>query len=185
MVQQAITTGGTGNLTLGSAVAGYTDLNTVYGLNRICNYCLTDGNNREIGLGYLSAATTFVRQKVLETLSAGAYNNLTATALSVSTSAILSLDATSQTIPISPGYAALGVANPVVMSAFSEGNAGFNPLINTLHMFPFYLPIPGIYTGIGMLVTAAAAGNAVLGLYLPTSDTDVRLLASAVVSTGT
>ncbi|MGB4064247.1 MAG: hypothetical protein WBK19_10520 [Azonexus sp.] len=97
-VKQAVTAGGTGNLTLGSADSGFIDFNTGVGVGPRFTYSIEDGANREIGIGYLSAATTLVRQYVRETLVSGTYDNTTPSPITVTTAAKVTISATAQNL---------------------------------------------------------------------------------------
>jgi len=91
-VKQAVSSGGTGNLTLGSADTGYSTLDTVVGQNVFVPYTIEDGD-RETGIGYLSDATTFVRSTIHDTLVSGTYDNTAPTAINVTTAAKLMITA--------------------------------------------------------------------------------------------
>jgi hypothetical protein len=81
---ETTTTTGTGNVTTAGAVTGFRTLNAAYGQNVWIPYCI-EGINAigvptgewETGLGYLSAATTFVRG-VIESSNANALVNFAA-----------------------------------------------------------------------------------------------------------
>ena len=79
------TTTGTGNLTV-SAVTGYPTLNDVVGTNRRFPYAIlldSDGTPIEEGIGYLSAATTLVRERVTATYASSAYDDTSPSAVSL------------------------------------------------------------------------------------------------------
>lgn len=59
---------GTGNITLSGAFAGFQTLYSAFGLNKRFYYWLIDNTNNvwESGIGYLSTATTLVRENVLD-----------------------------------------------------------------------------------------------------------------------
>jgi hypothetical protein len=70
-VLETTTDTGTGNLTLLGAVTGYRSFNTAFGLNLSFEYTIVavDGSGNptgdwEVGDGYLSGSTTFVRVQV-------------------------------------------------------------------------------------------------------------------------
>jgi len=84
-VKETTTTTGTGNITTLGAVTGHRTLNNAYGLNVWIPYCIeaVDANGVptgewEVGQGYLSGATTFVRDRVYESSNAGALVNFAA-----------------------------------------------------------------------------------------------------------
>jgi len=79
------TTTGTGNLTL-SSVSGYPTINDVVGQGQRFAYAILDdstGAPLEAGIGYLSASTTMVREKVTETYSSSTYDNTSPATLSL------------------------------------------------------------------------------------------------------
>ena len=76
---ETTTTTGTGNITTAGAVAGFRTLNTAYGLNVWIPYCIeaVDASDIptgdwEVGVGYLSGTTTFVRDTVKASSNADA-----------------------------------------------------------------------------------------------------------------
>lgn len=73
-VKDTSTTAGSGNLTLsGSAPSGYVTFNAAFGTNVRFDYAIENSVNGEweVGVGYLSAATTLVRETVLESSNSG------------------------------------------------------------------------------------------------------------------
>ena len=73
---ETISAGGTGNLTVSGAVdSAHVTLNNAIGLDHYFNYVIKDGNNREEGIGHLSASTTVVRDLALETIVSGTLDN--------------------------------------------------------------------------------------------------------------
>ena len=80
-VKDTTSTTGTGNLTLsGTAAAGYVTFFAAFGLHVRFPYVIwTDGSTeREAGIGYLSAATTLVREHVNKSSNANNKVNLSA-----------------------------------------------------------------------------------------------------------
>jgi hypothetical protein len=78
-VKDTTTTTGTGNITLsGTAPTGYQDFNTAFGTNAYFHYCIALGSEWEVGIGYLSASTTLVRDSVLESSNSDAAVNFSA-----------------------------------------------------------------------------------------------------------
>ena len=72
--KESTTTTGTGDITLDGAPTGFQSFNTTIGIGRLCVYVIDDGaGGWEIGRGYLSNATTLVRDTVVESSNA---NNL-------------------------------------------------------------------------------------------------------------
>ncbi|MEK9723447.1 MAG: hypothetical protein VW405_08180 [Rhodospirillaceae bacterium] len=80
-VKDSTTTEGTGNLTLsGSAPTGFQSFNTAFGTDVRFYYAISSSGSAEweVGVGYLSAATTLVRETVLESSNSDAAVNLSA-----------------------------------------------------------------------------------------------------------
>lgn len=180
-VKEAVSTGGTGNLALGAAASGYIDLNTRYGVGPYFNYVIEDGNNREIGIGHLSASTTLVRDVVLETLSSGTYNGLNPTALNISTSATVTASTAAQSF-MGASLAAMGVTtySKYVGNALATApGSALNVPANWINVNSFLLPCEGVYSGVDIEVTTAGAGNAAIGLYQCINDTTLGLVVQA------
>ncbi|RMD67293.1 hypothetical protein D6833_00380 [Candidatus Parcubacteria bacterium] len=99
-VKQTTSTTGTA-LTLaldGTPPAGFIAFSDAFVDQESVCYSITDGNNREIGVGYLTAGTpwTLTREKVWEKLENGVYAREPATPLALSGTAEVSIDATAQ-----------------------------------------------------------------------------------------
>ena len=78
-VKDTTTTTGTGNLTLsGTAPTGFESFNSALGTNSYFHYCISSSASAEweVGIGYLSASTTLVRDTVLASSNADAAVNL-------------------------------------------------------------------------------------------------------------
>ena len=66
-VKDTSTTTGTGNFTMsGTPPTGFVSFSSAFGTNKLFDYAivLDDDSEWEVGRGYLSAATTLVRQTV-------------------------------------------------------------------------------------------------------------------------
>lgn len=89
-VKETSTTTGTGNVTLAGAVTQFVTFNAAFGLNVNFYYAIIDGNGTawECGEGYLSGATTLVRNRVHESTNSDAAIDLSANTHSVFCSAI-------------------------------------------------------------------------------------------------
>ena len=73
-VKDTTTTTGTGNITLsGTAPTGFVDFNTAFGTSgQRFAYCIDAGTSEwEVGIGYLSASTTLVREEVTASSNSG------------------------------------------------------------------------------------------------------------------
>lgn len=78
-VKDSSTTTGTGSLTLsGTAPTGYQDFNTAVGVGPSFYYCISSSGSAEweVGIGYLSASTTLVRDTILSSSNSGSVVNL-------------------------------------------------------------------------------------------------------------
>jgi hypothetical protein len=94
-VRQATLTTGTGTITLGSAIDGYVAVGDQYADSDEIYYSITDGTNRENGIGvYTASGTTLARSTVLETLVAGVFDNTSPAAITLSGNAVVSVTAT-------------------------------------------------------------------------------------------
>ncbi len=73
-VKETSTTTGTGNVTLDGAATGYQTFNAALGTGTYFDYCIAaqGGADWEVGCGYLSGATTLVRDSVYDSSNAGA-----------------------------------------------------------------------------------------------------------------
>ena len=81
LVEETTTTTGTGNLTLaGASGVGLRTINAAIGTNLRFSYAIgqDDQSQWETGVGYLSAATTMVRERVVASSNANALVNLSA-----------------------------------------------------------------------------------------------------------
>jgi hypothetical protein len=84
-VRETTTTTGTGNLTLAGAPAGFRTFSAAFDLNINIEYTIeaVDGSgvptgDWEVGNGYLSGATTFVRDQVMQSSNSGNLVNFSA-----------------------------------------------------------------------------------------------------------
>lgn len=78
-VKDTTTTTSTGSLTLsGSAPTGYQTFNAAVGVGPSFYYCVSSsgGAEWEVGIGYLSASTTLVRDTILSSSNSGSVVNL-------------------------------------------------------------------------------------------------------------
>jgi len=76
--KETATTTGTGNFTLAGAASGYQALNDAHATNVWFEYAIVMSTEWEIGLGYLSAASTLVRSRVYMSSNANAAVNFSA-----------------------------------------------------------------------------------------------------------
>lgn len=78
-VKETSATTGTGDLTLAGAVTGFQTFNAAFGLNEVFAYCIENGAAWEVGNGYLTSSTTFVRDEVLASSNSNALVSFTGT----------------------------------------------------------------------------------------------------------
>ena len=84
-VKETTTTTGTGNLALAGAVTGFQTFNTAFSTTKFFYYVLLDVNGTawETGEGYLSGATTLVRNRVYKSTNSNNAISLSATGSTV------------------------------------------------------------------------------------------------------
>ena len=79
-VKETTTTTGTGNLTLAGAASQYRSFNTAFGIGPEFYYAIVGqtGTEWEVGEGYLTGSTTFVRDTVYSSSNSNAAVNFSA-----------------------------------------------------------------------------------------------------------
>lgn len=190
-VRTTTTTTGTGDLTL-SSVSGYPTFNDVFGTSRRFYYTIlndSDGTPLEAGIGYLSASTTLVREKVLATYSSSTYDDTSAAALSLAAGTkrvICSTEAGAMSIN------ALNVnssATTRVVSPIMPGSAGSLAVTtNRCYYIPFVISTPRELDAIVFRVSSGSGTTqAKVGIYTATINGKPgdRIDQSAFQSTGT
>jgi hypothetical protein len=89
-VSMSTATTGTGDITLGSATAGYQSFATAFGSGSTrVGYAIADGNNWEVGKGVFNGTTGLTRESIRSSSSGGA-------AISLSGSATVWCDASAE-----------------------------------------------------------------------------------------
>lgn len=174
------TTTGTGNLTL-SSVSGYPTINDVVGQGQRFAYAILDdstGAPLEAGIGYLSASTTMVREKVTETYSSSTYDNTSPATLSLAsgtkrvivTALTRSLMSPLPYLGSGAGYKA--VSNGALIGAVGAGSYNDQDTSGRLNIFPWIHEYGGeIDAFIINCTTAGSAGQILrIGLYRVGSD---------------
>lgn len=134
-VRATTTTTGTGNLTT-AAVSGYADPGAVLALGHRFPYHILDdstGQPIEAGIGYMSGATTLVRERVLATLSGGTYSDVSPSAISLAAGTkrvILALEAgtDSPALPMVQQSYASSIVLPEGLS-LTTGSGGTRTLV--------------------------------------------------------
>lgn len=170
-VKETTTTTGTGNLTLAGAATNFETFNSAFGLNRRFGYFIVDATNNvwEAGIGYLSAATTLVRETVLDNSS----NTTTALTLAAGTKDVICSPSENLLIPGLPT-----IRNPnslgKVMLPFNleaaQGNA-VTVTADRLYLVPVLYLQAGLVSAMKVYVsTAVASSKARMGLYEMASD---------------
>lgn len=163
------TTTGTGDLTV-SGVTGYPTFNDVFGTGKRFYYTIlldSDGTPLETGMGYLSASTTLVREKVLATYSGGTYDDTSATALSLAAGTkrvICSTEAGAMTLnPLNVNTS----ATTRVVSPMITGSAGSLVVTtNRCYYIPFVIATPRELDAIVFRVSSGSGSTqAKVGIY--------------------
>ena len=92
-VKESTATTGTGAITLGGAVTGFTTFASQVTPGQTVLYAVVDGNNRELGVGTLTNATTLTRTTVRATLTGGTFASNPANGLNLSGNAEVAVTA--------------------------------------------------------------------------------------------
>jgi hypothetical protein len=173
-VKETISAGGTGNLTLSGAATAHITVNTGMGLNVPVLYSAEDGNNREVGIGHLTTSTNFVRDTVLETLSSGTLDRTSPAALNLSTSTIISINASSQAFAAAgngSAYPAGGLTGFHSMGLVSQDNSTVALTTSNRWFFPMWWIASKLVTQIGVeCTTGATSAVARVGIYARASS---------------
>jgi hypothetical protein len=160
--KETISAGGTDNLTLsGALTAAHITINAAVGTNNRFKYVAKDGNDYEVGIGYLSASTTLVREAVHETVVSGSVTRGTnLSKLNLSTSTEIGIDVSAQAVMgAHSGYAFAAAGVNGLMSFGSVHGAGtaaggFNGFLN---MIPYYFAASKVVTKCMVHVVGTAA----------------------------
>ena len=167
-VKQAVSAGGTGNLTLGSADSGHLTLDTAVGQGPRFVYSIEDGSDREIGIGYLSASTTLVRSTVLETLASGTLDRTSPSALDVTTAAKVMIAGSAHNMMgayIEAPYPA-AIEGICSMGQVDETGVTVTSHAGAVCAMPFWWPASKMVSQATIYVgTAAAGATARIGIY--------------------
>ena len=137
----AVAGGGTGNLTLSTAVSPYATLGDVFGGNRVVRYSVYEsGVGFEIGYGtYTHSGTTFSRDTIQITWNGTTWDDSSPAALTFTTAAEFGIPADASTFMSSP----MGHASPTrITSAHltqSAGSKNFPMTANRQYAAPFWL----------------------------------------------
>lgn len=92
LVSQTVTNSGTGNMTLGAARDGFTDIASLFVNSAYLFYTLVDGNDKELGVGQYNSATNQVsRIHIFENIISGTRYKPVSNPLNFSSGSILSI----------------------------------------------------------------------------------------------
>jgi hypothetical protein len=156
-VEETTTTTGTGNLTLAGAVANSQTFNNALGTDVRFTYFIVDDTNTvwETGIGYLSAATTLVRETVLDNSS----GTTSALNLSAGTKNVFIGDNYKSCFSPVLKYANRFISESIVrLGTFTFGN------LNTYYV-PVLIRAAQSISAMGLDFTSASGTNFRLGLY--------------------
>lgn len=170
------TTTGTGNLTL-SAVTGYPTLNDVVGTNRRFAYAIlldSDGTPIEEGIGYLSASTTLVRERVTATYASSTYDDTSPSAVSlaagtyrvISTGSAGAIQGVAMNVNRNAALASQKLIPSQHTTVNNASSTGYTCVANRLVYTPFCLGVSAEVDALGIRVgTGVASTNVRLGIY--------------------
>lgn len=180
-IRQTTTTTGTGNLTL-AAASGYPTFADVIGTSRRVAYTIlndADGKPIEAGIGYMSDATTLVRERVTATLSGGVYDDTSPSAVSLAAGTYRVIcsgtaDAIQQSakdVNRNTQVSAQKLISSGHVSIHTASSTGYAAVANRLVFMPFKLEVSAEVDALAVRVgTGVAATNVRLGLYDIGSD---------------
>ncbi len=176
-IKETTTTTGTGTVTL-SAVSGFPRFSDKFIVGDCVAYSFLDssGNVLESGTGTVGAGNTLSRDRIAATFSAGVYNDLTPTAVSLSGTTTVICTGTASSFPLSypnintvitsSGATPQRIIQDTRMNMNSASSTGFTVAANNLYLVPFYCAFDCIATGVAMRIGTGAAGKSVIaGLY--------------------
>jgi hypothetical protein len=183
-VQETTSSTGAGNLTLLGAIANYISFDTAFGSDHRFIYWIVDNTNNvwETGVGYLQNATTLIRERVHDNSS--------------DTTSPLDLEVGLKAVFCAPNaateFASTYQCHDHALREWVFGIGNTEPSTyffaqEVPYFFPFYLTIGGLYSGIGLEVTAASTlGSMNTGIYsLVSGRPDKRLAETGSFSTTT
>lgn len=182
-VKQTTTTTGSGALTL-AAVSGFPTLNNAVGLNVPVQYHLlrdSDGKPLESGIGHLSDATTFVRDRITSTFKAGVFDSVGATAVNLGTDdaagtwRLVCAPLASGIVLAAPGVdgRTAGVKRYMFSGHQPYNNAGDVKTLtaNAQYVVPFKLEFESLVSGCAIEVTTPQTGSkARVAVYASAAD---------------
>ena len=172
MVQETVSVGGTGNITLGGASPGFNTFSDYFADGPGISYWIADGNDWETGIGHLTTGQTIlVRDDILRRSVAGVVTDLPA-AMNVSTSATVSVRPSA--LMQSAGFLTFtpGSIYYDIPDNFGSPPGNITPAANTLYFLSSFLLFPRkiAQLGIDVLTLDAAATNTRAGIYTANPD---------------
>lgn len=176
-IKETTTTTGAGTLTL-SAVSGFAQFANVFAIGTPVYYSLLNSSGQpiECGIGTVGAGNTLSRDRILATFNGGTYNDLTASAVSLSGTTTVICTGLASSAPLAiPNINTVittGGATPqrLVMDSRintnSASSTGFTMAANTLYLVHFYLSVDCIATGIALRIGTGVSGKSIIaGIY--------------------
>ena len=167
MVQETVSVGGTGNITLGGASPGFNTFSDYFADGPGISYWIADGNDWETGIGHLTTGQTIlVRDDILRRSVAGVVTDLPA-AMNVSTSATVSVRPSAIMQPTSYRTKTSGSDFYNIPDNILNLAANFTSISNRLFLVSSYFLFPRKIAQLGIYVNApdAAATNTRAGIY--------------------
>ena len=173
-VRQSTSTTGTGDIVLdGAPDAGFIAFSTAFRDGQSVNYIIEDGNNREEGIGVLTAGTnwTLVRSSITATLENGTYTENPVSGITLSGNAIVGIVSSARnTFPfikkVSGGVN--GAGDGYRFSAHLQGrSASTSTTIDRVEYIPFVAEDNFTISGLGIEISVAGSTNSVgqMGVY--------------------
>ena len=178
------------DLTL-TAVTGYPTVSDAFALNEPALYTILDSTGKpiEIGMGYLSASTTWVRHLIYATFSSGVYTDSGATAVTLAAGTKqVRITPDGRNIMLNPPVpVASATANnkllaPLNLGNYSANTAGaFATQTDRIHYYPVYFGQKATIDAFAFRL--GTAGTSIdVGLYSTGSDGKPRARLASVVS---
>jgi len=171
MVQETVSVGGTGNITLGGASAGFNSFSDYFADGPGISYWIADGNDWETGIGHLTTTqTVLVRDDILRRSVAGVVTDLPA-AMNVSTSATVSVRPSA--IMQSASFLTYDLGSLYdAPDNIQSLNVTPTPIANRLYLISsfFLFPRKIAQLGIDVKTLDAAATNTRAGIYTANPD---------------
>lgn len=166
-VEETSSTSGTGSFTLSGATSNNQTFNSAFGTSRPFKYYASSGSQWEQGIGYLSASTTLVRQKI-------EFNSLgTVAAVNFSSNPTVFCDATPSMGSNCLALRAAGewIRSEDIPSELIEATRGLSS--GYTFAMPFWSSAPNLVDAITINVTGTTGGGILrLGLYNHSTTTN-------------